>query len=180
MSEDLIFSGFHIYIIYMSILLFSLVQIRLRKPTELAQKLEIFTVHLFGIGGFSGITSFFMHTVYADRLAESIGWPAGNPFQTEVAVANLAIGTLGFLVFFRRDFMLPYVLAASIFGIGAGVTHAIDIIANSNFAPGNAGPILYIDFIAPILRIGLYVWYRTALLPKTSPESHAGWYRRSA
>lgn len=176
MSEEFIFSGVHVYFIYFSILLFALLQIHLRRPTNRVQKIEIFAVHLFGIGGFSGIVSFFMHTIYADRLADSIGWPSGNPFQTEVAVANLAIGTLGFLVFFKRDFMLPYVIAASIFGIGAGFTHVIDIMENSNFAPGNAGPILYIDFIAPALRIGLYLWYRKELLPEKPPAAHAGWY----
>ena len=40
------------------------------------------------------------HTFAADEVAESIGWPTGNPFQTEVAVANLAIGTLGILSYY--------------------------------------------------------------------------------
>jgi hydrogenase/urease accessory protein HupE len=146
----------------------------LRKAKAPSQRLEIFAVHLFGIGGFSRIVSFFMHMAYADRLAESIGWPAGNPFQTEVAVANLAIGILGFLVFFRRDFMLPYVIAASIFGLGAGATHIIDIAQSANFAPGNAGPILYADFFAPLLRIGLYIAYARSIKPKRIPDSPAG------
>ena len=47
--------------------------------------------------GLGGIWAFIGHTVFAEQVAESIGWPAGNPFQTEVAVANLAIGTLGIL-----------------------------------------------------------------------------------
>lgn len=179
MSEELFFSGIHIYFIYFFILAFSLLQIRLRKASALSQKLEIFAVHLFGIGGFSGIVSFFMHTVYADRLAESIGWPTGNPFQTEVAMANLAIGILGFMVFFRRDFMLPYVIAASIFGIGAGFTHIIDIMQSANFAPGNAGPILYADFFAPLLRVWLYWAYARSMKPESIPAAHAGWYGRN-
>ena len=145
-----------------------------RSPTE--QGLEPAVVHLYGIGGFNGIVAFYMHTFQGERLAESIGWPAGNPFQTEVAVANLAIGIVGFLAFFRRDFMLPYVIAASIFGIGAGVTHIVDIVQHANVAPGNAGPILYADFIGPALRIGLYLAYRAALSPQKPPEAHAGWY----
>lgn len=177
MSEELFFSGIHTYVIYFFVLFFSLLQIYLRKVKSLSQRLEIFAVHLYGIGGFSGIVSFFMHTLYADRLAESIGWPAGNPFQTEVAVANLAIGVLGFMVFFRRDFMLPYVIAASIFGIGAGITHIVDIMQSANFAPGNAGPILYADFFAPLLRIGLYIAYARSMRPKSIPASQAGWYR---
>ena len=103
MSEALLFSGYHVFVIYFFIIFFSSLQIYLRKGRTRAALLEIITVHLYGIGGFSGIVSFFFHTFQAERLAESIGWPAGNPFQTEVAVANLAIGILGFLVFFRRD-----------------------------------------------------------------------------
>jgi hypothetical protein len=34
--------------------------------------------------------------------AREIGWPPGNPFQTEVAIANLAAGTLGILYFWIR------------------------------------------------------------------------------
>jgi NAD(P)-dependent dehydrogenase (short-subunit alcohol dehydrogenase family) len=44
--------------------------------------------------GVGGVFGFVGHTVYADIAAASIGWPPGNPFQTEVAVANLAIGSL--------------------------------------------------------------------------------------
>lgn len=33
---------------------------------------------------------------FADSIANSIGWPAENPFQTEVAGANLGTGLLGF------------------------------------------------------------------------------------
>src|SRR3954453_7078522 len=39
------------------------------------------------------------HTVWADSTAVSIDWPTGNPFQTEVAVANLAIGVPGILCY---------------------------------------------------------------------------------
>lgn len=164
--SDVLYSGYHVVVIYLFIAFFAGLQVYLRRARTRAEVLEIIAVHLYGIGGFSGITSFFFHTFQADRLAEHIGWPAGNPFQTEVAFANLAIGVVGFLVFFRRDFMLPYVIAASIFGIGAGITHVIDITQHANFAPGNAGPILYADFLAPALRIGVYAAYRAALAPR--------------
>ena len=42
---------------------------------------------------------FIGHTAFADRTAAYIGWLADNPFQTEVAVANLAIGVLGILCY---------------------------------------------------------------------------------
>lgn len=92
------------------------------------------------------------------QLAESIGWPAGNPFQLEVAFANLAIGVLGALAFWRRDVWLPYIIAGSIFAWGAGITHVLDLMQHNNFAPNNAGPILYADFLVPVARILLYVY----------------------
>lgn len=176
MFEDVLYSGYHVVAIYVFVIFFAALQIYLRKARTRAQVLEIVAVHLYGIGGFSGMTSFYFHAFQGENIAQHIGWPAGNPFQTEVGVANLAIGTIGFLVFFRRDFMLPYVIAASIFGLGAGITHVVDIVQHANFAPGNAGPILYADFISPALRIGLYLAYRAALTPLKPPEAHAGWY----
>src|SRR5215216_4271824 len=47
--------------------------------------------------------AFIGHTVFASSTAASIGWPAGNPFQTEVAVANLAVGCLGVLCYWLKD-----------------------------------------------------------------------------
>jgi hypothetical protein len=60
------------------------------------RRLEIFLLYLFGVGvAGSGIGGFFGHVFISDPVAESIGWPTGNPFQLEVGVANLAVGILG-------------------------------------------------------------------------------------
>lgn len=45
--------------------------------------------------GLMGILFFLGHTVRAKETAEQLGWPADNPFQTEVAFASLSFGTLG-------------------------------------------------------------------------------------
>lgn len=64
-------------------------QSRERKP-------EIFLLYLFGVGvAGPGIGGFFGHFFISDSVAESIGWPTGNPFQLEVAFASLAVGILG-------------------------------------------------------------------------------------
>ena len=58
--------------------------------------LEIFLLYLFGVGvAGSGIGGFFGHFFLSDTVAQSIGWPKGNPFQLEVGFANLAVGILG-------------------------------------------------------------------------------------
>jgi hypothetical protein len=71
--------------------------------------------------GIGGVFGFIGHTVFAERAAASIGWPAGNPFQTEVAVANLAMGTLGILCYWLRDnFWTATVIGASVWLLQRG------------------------------------------------------------
>src|SRR5215212_2335317 len=85
------------------------------------RRLEIFLLYLFGVGvAGSGIGGFFGHVFISDSVAESIGWPTGNPFQLEVGVANLAVGILGVVAMSRRDgFREATVIAVTIFGVGS-------------------------------------------------------------
>jgi hypothetical protein len=58
----------------------------------------------------------------AETTAQSIGWPAGNPFQSEVAVTNLTIATLGILCYWiRGSFWVATVTAFSVQWLGAAV-----------------------------------------------------------
>ena len=102
------------------------------------------------------------HTVFANDVAASIGWPAGNPFQTEVGFANLAIGIVGFACFWRYDFWLPAIVAKSVFAWGAGLTHVLDIVRTGNLESNNAGPILVWDFLLPVVMVALYILARPA------------------
>jgi hypothetical protein len=117
---------------------------------------EVIAMVTFGIGGFASITAFFSHYFFSDMVASSIGWPLGSPFQKEVAGANLALGLIGFMGFWRRDFWLPYVISKSTFLWIAGITHVIDLNQNQNLAGGNAGLTLYMDFIWPMIYILLF------------------------
>jgi hypothetical protein len=75
---------------------------RTSRPRE--RRLEIFLLYLFGVGvAGSGIGGFFGHFFISDSVAQSIGWPTGNPFQLEVGFANLAVGILGIVAMSRRD-----------------------------------------------------------------------------
>ncbi len=122
------------------------------------RKLEVFLLYLFGVGvAGSGIGGFFGHFFISDSVAESIGWPTGNPFQLEVGFANLAVGILGILAMGRRDgFREATVIAVTVFGVGATIVHTRDIIETGNLAPGNTlqnvsnllKPALLIGFLA--------------------------------
>lgn len=109
--------------------------------------------------GLGGLYAFMGHTFAANEVAESIGWPTGNPFQTEVAVANLAVGTLGILYYWiRGNFWTAAVIATSVWLLGAAVIHVSEIVGEGNYNPGNAGVVFYVDIIGPLLLISL-LWY---------------------
>lgn len=152
--------GYHLYLLILIILISA--GIHLSRSTGLSnkQKAEIFLMYAIGITGFNGLTGFVVHTFFADWVANSIGWEAGNLFQLEVAGANLAIGLIGYLGFWRRDFWLPYIIAKFGFSWTAGFAHVIDILERSNFSVNNAGPILYWDFLVPIVLLALYLYQR--------------------
>jgi hypothetical protein len=93
------------------------------------RRLEIFLLYLFGIGAAgSGIGGFWGHFFVSDSVAQTIGWPTGNPFQLEVGFANLAVGIRGMVAIGRRDGLREAtVIAASVFAVGATVVHVMDV-----------------------------------------------------
>jgi hypothetical protein len=138
-------------------------------PANAGWKLVL--LYLFGIGvAGSGIGGFFGHVFISDPVAESIGWPTGNPFQLEVGVANLAVGILGIVAMSRRDgFREATVIAATVFGVGATLVHVMDVIESGNLAPGNT-----IQNISNLLRPALLIAFLAASRrAERSPASQA-------
>jgi hypothetical protein len=131
-----------------------LVRERQRSARRIA---ELFLLYLLVIPvGLGGILGFVSHTVRADQTARYIGWPAGNPFQLEVGVANLAFALLGIAcIWIRGHFWTATCLGFSTFLLGAGAIHIREMRAEHNLASGNAGPILYLDFVLPVLMLVL-------------------------
>ena len=154
-------NGGHVLIGLAIILLSTAIHLVLVKARNWRLAVELLLMYSMGVSGFKGIFGgFVMHYFFADEMARSIGWPAGNPFQIEVAFFNLAVGILGALTFFRRDFWLPFIIVSTAMGWGAGFVHISDMIEVGNVAGNNAGPILYADILMPILRIALYRMYQ--------------------
>ncbi|MDO8953307.1 MAG: hypothetical protein Q7V63_00450 [Gammaproteobacteria bacterium] len=107
--------------------------------------------------GLQGIVGFVGHFFNADIVAKGIGWPQGNPFQTEIAFANLGMGALGLTcLFLKGDFWLATIIMRSIYSWGAAYTHVVDLFKKNNKAKYNAGPVLYFGLFYPFLLIGLY------------------------
>jgi hypothetical protein len=106
--------------------------------------------------GFGGLLGFIGHTMRADEIARSIGWPVGNPFQFEVAVTNLAFGVLGLLcIKFRDGFWTATILGYGVFLEGAAYGHVYELLKSGNRSINNAGPILVLDVLYPILLLSL-------------------------
>jgi hypothetical protein len=133
--------------------------LRDKQPRTASHVAEVLLLWLLVINtGVSAVFTFIAHTAFADPTAVSIGWPTGNPFQTEVAVANLAIGVLGILCYwFRDNFWLATVIGNAVFQLGAAVVHIRQILVANNWAPNNAGVTLYTDIGIPIVLIVLLV-----------------------
>ena len=109
-----------------------------KSVTSRERRLEVFLIYMFAFGGAFGIVSAMGHLFASDLVAESIGWPAGSPFQLEMGFANLAVGVLAAMSVGRRDgFRDATVIGATILSVGAFSVHMVDIVQHGNLAPGN-------------------------------------------
>ena len=132
-----------------------------KQPRTRGRVAQIFLLWFLVITvGVTGVFAFIGHTVFADATAHSIGWPAGNPFQSEVAVANLSVGVLGILCYWMRgNFWIATVIGFSVWWLGDAVVHIRSIVVDANYAPDNAGVTFYLDMLVPVLLIALLVYY---------------------
>jgi hypothetical protein len=132
-----------------------------KQPRTKGRVAEIFLLSFLVITvGIGHVFFFVSHTVFAEATAASIGWPAGNPFQSEVAVANLAVGILGILCYWMRgNFWTATAIGFSVWWMGDAVVHIRSIVVAANYAPNNAGVTLYMDILLPVILIALLVYY---------------------
>ncbi len=123
---------------------------------------RFFACLLFFAVGFGGIWGFIMHAFFDSIASNNIGWKA-NPFEFEVALANLALGVAGIIASFANwSYRAAVVTVTTVFLWGAATGHIYQIIISGNFNPGNAGPILWTDILIPLLML--------ILLPLTYPR----------
>jgi hypothetical protein len=117
----------------------------------------LFKWFLFFSIGVSYLYNAFFHIVFHEMAAELIGW-ADSPFQLEVGFASVGFGLVGLLATWRSfDMRLAAVLGPAFFLWGAAGVHIHSIITEHNFAPGNAGVILWSDIILPIVGF-VFLW----------------------
>jgi hypothetical protein len=155
-----------VYIIFLLTIFVALISIVLdkikNKPLNSLIVVKTFLLSFLVISiGIGSVWAFIGHAFLSAQVAANIGWPAGNPFQLEVAFSNLAIGVLGIMCYWLRgNFWTATVIVSSIFLMGDAIVHLINMMQYSNYAPGNAGAIFYMDIIGPIILIVLLILYR--------------------
>ncbi len=103
---------------------------------------------------FSIAISFFLgfvgHVFFTETVARFIGWES-SPFQKELGFACLGFAIVGLLAFRGSfDMRTAAVISPMIFLLGAAGGHIVQILRTQNFAPGNAGVILYTDILLPL------------------------------
>ena len=132
-----------------------------KKTADTHRKLEIILMWQLVCGlGLSLLWGGIGHLLFADRVAESIGWPIGSPFQREVGMWDAAIGIVGILCLKYRDhFWLATIIGGGLFLFGAGLGHVYEFIAHGDVSPNNIGGVLWVDLLFPILLAGLYLLY---------------------
>ena len=132
-----------------------------------ARTLEIFLVWWMVVAvGVAAIFGAMFHFFDGPDTAREIGYSNGDGgFQTEVGFADLAIGVLGILCArFRDGFLLAAVIAVSVSYIGDAYGHLHQAAIHDNHRPDNTGLVLWADFIAPLVAIGLYAASRSSRL----------------
>ncbi len=109
---------------------------------------------LLPVGG-AGLWAATFHLFFPAMAARMIGWDP-SPFQFEVGMADLAIGAVAVLSFWRDlSFKAAVVMINAIFLLGDAFGHVKQMIVAGNFAPGNAGTPFVMDIVLPVATLAL-------------------------
>jgi hypothetical protein len=153
-------------------LVISLVHIYLKQYSGL-EALETVLVWQLTVGlGLSYLYGGLGHLFSPDQVAASIGWPAGNPFQREVGIWDFSMGIAAILcLLFRNEgYYTAVLIGTGIFSVGAGLGHVYELVARGDFAANNAGPVMYMDIIYPLILAALLIMYHQRKTRELSPE----------
>lgn len=124
------------------------------KPARYEARLLDWLLLLFlGIGStWSGI----FHVFFPGIASASIGW-APSPFETEIGIADIAMGVMAFVAFWRTlDFKAAVIVYVVIFHLGVTIVHVHDAMVGGNVAANNFGLLLISTIMSAFLLPWLY------------------------
>ena len=91
------------------------------------------------------------HVFATQVAAASIGWQV-SPFQFEVGVADIAIGLVAIIAFWRSlAFKSAVVGYITLFYAGVAIGHVQQAIQAQNFAPNNFGVLLVLTIVKAVI-----------------------------
>jgi len=107
---------------------------------------DINTIHwLLYFVGWVCLFSAVMHSVFAKKMAKSIGWVT-NGFQYEIAAVSLGLGLGCFYAIGKSiEACVAIALPVIAFLFFAGLNHLYEIVRDKNYAPNNSLILIY-DF----------------------------------
>jgi hypothetical protein len=102
--------------------------------------------------GFGYLYAAMGHLFAADKVAASIGWPAGSPFQREVGLWDASLGVVALLClkFRNSGFWTATILGIGIFSVAAGLGHVYEMLVHGDYSLNNAGPVMWLDLFYPV------------------------------
>ncbi len=113
---------------------------------------------LFYVYGLATIYSGVLHAYAGPMVATAIGWQ-NSPFQYELGWFEIGYGATALLSLWRGyQFRLAVTLPYSIFLLAAAAQHIDQMQRRHNYAPNNAGLILWLGDIAIPLVVLLLSW----------------------
>lgn len=150
---------------------------RLPRPRGRAQVVEICTRQfMFWVVGMAFLCNFVFHTFFGQLAASLIGW-SDSPFQPEVGYASLGFALVGFYAAFssgsaRFAVRVAALLAVTPFMWGAAVGHVLNMIETGNVTAGNAGFILWLDILLPVVGVVLLALSRRRAVRAHDARAH--------
>jgi len=98
--------------------------------------------------GLGFVYAWYFHAFLSSYTAPFIGWEP-SPFEWELAWGELGIAVVALASLWRGyDMRLAATLAYAIFSFGAAAQHIQQMLVAHNYAPGNAGAVLWFGDIA--------------------------------
>ena len=114
------------------------------------------------MAGWVFIASSVMHTIFAKKMADSIGW-VSNGFQLEIGFVCLGLGLACLYASQHgKEAWIAISLPVVIFLVLAGINHLVEIVRDKNYAPNNTMILLW-DFGMPISIAALLFSSKTIL-----------------
>ena len=146
-----VLSNFFLSFLILGLIVAAMAIARAERPLDGGTVVEkLLSWYVFFSIGLSFFYNFVMHVFFGRVAAAFIGW-ADSPFQFEVGTASLGFAVVAFLAAWNSfDLRLAAIVGPAIFTLGASAGHLYQMFAARNFAPGNAGVVLYMDIIVPL------------------------------